>query len=247
MLNKQAIIDNFNHAASSYDGYAHPQKKSALELSRLIAPHIKDNHRLLEIGCGTGFLTQNLLEINPTIEIVASDISPDMIAQCQQKMPHLKTALIDGEHPPMSEKYDVVCSNLTLQWFSDLSASCQKFHHILGDNGLLAFSTLLEDNFSQWQEACDHSGIPHYQEGFLSLNNLEMLLNQNFQATITTEKIDISFDTMSGFLKHIRYIGAKATEHITPIAKLKKATRYLSETFGNTISYHIAYVIAKKK
>ncbi|PHJ38216.1 hypothetical protein P378_10315 [Desulforamulus profundi] len=78
-IEKEQIRKNFCRGASTYDQYAKVQKKMAQELSNKITAVGKEFREILEIGCGTGFLTELLAREFPRANILALDISPRMI------------------------------------------------------------------------------------------------------------------------------------------------------------------------
>lgn len=59
------------------------------------------NLRLLDFGCGNGLITQDFLEINPTLQITGVDVSKVAIAMAKKRMPEQKFYIIaeDKELP----------------------------------------------------------------------------------------------------------------------------------------------------
>jgi malonyl-CoA O-methyltransferase len=65
MIDKQIVRQHFSRNAVNYDAYAKVQKKMAeqlLEIIRLTLDRTAAAPEILDIGCGTGYLTGQLIE-----------------------------------------------------------------------------------------------------------------------------------------------------------------------------------------
>ena len=78
----------------------------------LLAP--KSGERILDLGCGTGTLTQQISESGATVTGV--DSSTEMIGQARQNYPKLDFRLGDIRSFHDSEPFDAVFSNAVLHW-----------------------------------------------------------------------------------------------------------------------------------
>ena len=61
MIKKELVQKNFNKSSKSYNEFAFVQKYMATELINFV-PEKFSNKRILEIGSGTGILTEKLLQ-----------------------------------------------------------------------------------------------------------------------------------------------------------------------------------------
>lgn len=77
----------------------------------------KPGERILDLGCGTGQLTQKIAERGA--EVTALDASPEMIGQARQNYPHLKFVLQDAAKMEFNGEFDAVFSNAALHWILD--------------------------------------------------------------------------------------------------------------------------------
>ena len=73
----------FHPAAAAYHSRAELQRAVAGRLLQYLSRPI-EARRILELGCGTGFLTGHLLESFPDAQIDAVDISAAMIEQARR-------------------------------------------------------------------------------------------------------------------------------------------------------------------
>ena len=75
--------NRFSNVASTYDRHADPQRALADSLS-IIMPDCNPNE-ILEIGSGTGILTQLLINTYPVSKIHGIDLSLSMIKLCKKR------------------------------------------------------------------------------------------------------------------------------------------------------------------
>jgi ubiquinone/menaquinone biosynthesis C-methylase UbiE len=67
--------------------------------------HLKHNNgSILEIACGPGNVTKNLLDKNPTLKILATDLSPNMLALAKENNPSADFKLMDGRSVALLKK-----------------------------------------------------------------------------------------------------------------------------------------------
>ena len=100
-INKAQVQKNFGQNAITYDEYAVVQKEMAKELFDKIKRKGCCFRNILEIGCGTGFLTELLAREYPNAQIIATDIAPEMIAIASNKLAdysNIKYFVADGEN-----------------------------------------------------------------------------------------------------------------------------------------------------
>jgi trans-aconitate methyltransferase len=74
--------------------------------------------RVLDLGCGDGVLTQQLVARGATV--VGIDSSPDMIDAARAR--GLDARLMDGESLPFDREFDAVFSNAALHWIRNHDA-----------------------------------------------------------------------------------------------------------------------------
>ncbi|MSP12055.1 MAG: methyltransferase domain-containing protein [Chloroflexi bacterium] len=78
----------------------------------LLAP--QPGERILDLGCGTGHLTQQIAQSGA--EVVGLDAAPGMIEQARKNYPDLQFVLGDGADFQFPQSFDAVFSNAALHW-----------------------------------------------------------------------------------------------------------------------------------
>lgn len=100
---KQRVAAHFDAAAraETYDAAARVQRLIAEDLAvRVSGLGLPHHPRVLEVGCGTGFLTAALVDRLPEPHITATDIAPAMVrATADLKLPGVSAHVMDGENP----------------------------------------------------------------------------------------------------------------------------------------------------
>ncbi|TCO72267.1 malonyl-ACP O-methyltransferase BioC [Marinisporobacter balticus] len=157
MINKEKLKRRFSRNAKQYDQYAKVQKIMG---DTLIA-HIKntgiDFENILEVGCGTGYVTRALKKHFKGAKITAVDIAPGMIEQVKATMNCEEIEFICGDIEEMilDEKYDLIISNATFQWFNQLDHTLTKLIKLLDEEGILCFSTFGKNTFCELHQSFD--------------------------------------------------------------------------------------------
>jgi malonyl-CoA O-methyltransferase len=179
--------------APDYDAHARVQREVADRLAaRIAALDLPAAPRVLEIGCGTGFLTGALAAKGLAGDWLVTDIAPEMVERCRVRMaatdpaPALRFAVLDGEHgSPAEGPFDLVCSSLAVQWFDDAPAALARLAARLAPGGHLVVTTLAPGSFAQWRAAHAAEGIapgtPHFApiEAFAALSPLALTIEDH--------------------------------------------------------------------
>jgi malonyl-CoA O-methyltransferase len=150
MMDKGRVAAHFSRAAKEYDAYACVQKKMAYRLIAM-AKEKGPFYKILEIGCGTGFLTKLLVEAFPKAEVQAIDISPEMLNTAKAKLANYQNvsfSLADGE-ALVGGSYDLIISNAVFQWFHDYRRAFRGMRKSLQQNGWLLYATFGENTFHE--------------------------------------------------------------------------------------------------
>ena len=242
----------FDAAADTYDAAAPVQRAVAQRLAEKIAAlPLPPRPRILEIGCGTGFLTAALRDRIWDADWLVTDLSPRMLDVCRTRVgtgSGIAFQILDGERPDRDgRRFDLVCSSLAFQWFDDLEAALGRLSDLLAPDGWLAFSTLAEGTLAEWRQA--HTvldldcGAPDHPS---SLTLAEML---GPRGRIETETVVQAHADARAFLDDLKAIGAASSPPgRLPLAPgdLKRVMRRFDEA-GSSVRYEIAYGFRRQR
>ena len=233
LTRKEIIADNFGRCVHTYDRMAAIQRDCAETLARFFPDMNKAD--ILEIGCGTGFLTKEILRKYPDAHILATDLSPAMVQYSQSKFtqPNIRFGVMDGEYPNIDKKVDLIVSNLAVQWFESPVGGIENLKKILKPGGQMFFTSLGTNSFIEWRRTLKKMGLP---EG---VNTGAVLPGK-----IHEEERFIYYPSTMAFLKSVKVIGAHHPREGYPRlhpAALKKACTVHDKTFDGRHTWHIVY------
>jgi malonyl-CoA O-methyltransferase len=223
-IDKEKLRRKFSRNARQYDTYASVQKRMAVLLSEMIDIPPDRHVSILEIGCGTGYLTGILADKFPNAHICGVDIADGMIELVSEKLGSEKIKFIcsDAEEMEMSDKFDIIISNATFQWFNSPYESIRKFINSLKSDGSLIFSTFTSGTFNELHQSITEArkllGVErrtvHGQE-FMSEDELVNLCEKSLAGSGKNGSIQAStssetefFHSCLDFLNSVKKIGA---------------------------------------
>ena len=157
---KSRMRARFARHAGSYERHARLQRAIAGKLADHLP--VLDRPRVLEIGCGTGFLTRHLLERYPSAHTLVTDIAPEMVAVCRANFSGAANArfeVLDGEAPPDGARFDLIASSMVLQWFDDPAAGLERLRARLAPGGLLLYAASGPGFLAEWSGAIRELGF----------------------------------------------------------------------------------------
>ncbi|CAA2101194.1 Malonyl-[acyl-carrier protein] O-methyltransferase [Methylobacterium bullatum] len=241
---KQAVARAFD-GADDYDAAGIIQAEVAARLAqRIAALPLPPSPRILEIGCGTGFLTQAVLaHVTPGL-MVASDLAPTMIRRARERMRHrrdLAFLVMDGERPCLAPGFDLICSSLAAQWFEDLESALGRLSGLLAPGGFLAVTTLASGTFREWHAAHDAVGHRPATPSYPTAEALARLRFAGCTSNLFLEPVVETHADGRAFLRSLRAIGAGTPGVARPLSPgaLRTVIRQF-ETGGAAITYEVA-------
>ncbi len=95
----------------------------------------KQGERVLDLGCGTGQLTQKIAERGA--EVIGLDASPEMIGQARRNFPRLQFVLEDAAAMNFDGEFDAIFSNAALHWMLQASEVAAAMFRALRKRGRL--------------------------------------------------------------------------------------------------------------
>lgn len=250
MLDSQLIKIRFEQAQDTYHQQAYVQKQIANSLLLKLLDNGKNFNNILEVGCGTGFLTK-LIEQQLTYNNL---ILNDLYLSKHLTTPYSLFLQGDISKISLPKNLNLIISSSTIQWLNNLQDFFTACHNSLANNGVLCFSTFLPDNFFEL------NNILKAKPNYLSIEQLNMYLSPLFkELKFTTQTMTLGFSNPLEILRHIKATGVNAiyTQSLTKGQLLKfckdialqnkTAVDGQENSFEYNLSYKIVYVIAKGK
>lgn len=146
-----STLRHFSKAARCYDEEALIQRAVAGNLISIIQQVVMPQ-TVLELGCGTGFLTRELCQAFPQADIDAVDLSPAMLERAKallDKCGRVNWHVGDGRAYRVDKSYDLVCSSSSFQWMQPLDDLFRSLSLVLAEDGKLVFSMMVEGTLAE--------------------------------------------------------------------------------------------------
>lgn len=256
VLDKDKVRQSFAAAARTYDDFAELQRQVGLELLRRFPVEVEDGP-ILDVGCGTGFLTDQLCFIDSR-QLLALDVALPMLQISRQKHPAMSAEYVcaDAEKLPFAnDSIEQIYSNLALQWAQDLSATFAGFKQVLRPHGRLAFATFapktLHELKTAWAAVDEHVHV----NSFLSAEQIERCLLTSGFADVCIESVlyQTQYPSVEALMRELKGIGAHNVNHQrnrkpttrSQLLGMIKHYQALMVEHGIVASYDILFVQAR--
>lgn len=212
--NRQQIRSNFNKVAQNYPTFANIQNISAKELAeRLIFFKINPN-KILDIGCGTGTLSNLVSEQYPKANLIRLDWSKRMLLSAEHSNQKLCVCADAVQLPFANQQFDMVISNAMLQWCNDLGQQFQEIRRIIKPDGLFMFTTFGPDTLKEWRDTWLIAGSLHqHTNTFVDMHDIaDILMYAGFSdPVVDRESLTITHKTLDEVTQSIKGVGSKTT------------------------------------
>ena len=230
------VAARFAKAAQTYERNADLQAHVAERLADLL-PAI-DRPRVLEIGCGTGFMTRHLLERYQHGEFLITDLAPEMVEKCRDRYESrngrtLLFRIMDGEAPDCDGPFDLVVLSMTLQWFTDPRRALENLSRLLRRGGHVLYAVPGRGSLAEWRAVLESCNLPH---GGLDMPDLPNVAHQERRA--------VRYGSGIAFLQTLKGIGATTPRPgYTPLSpgSLRTALQRFEEEHDAQATWRILY------
>lgn len=238
---RQRIARAFGHARG-YEAQAQVQRRIADALAdRIVALPLPSTPRILEIGCGTGFLTRALAARGIDGEWTITDLAPAMVARCRESLgeaPNRRFAVLDGEYgEPEGGPFDLVCSSLALQWFDHALPALRRWQRWLAPDGHCMVATLGPGSFGEWRAAHEAEGLEPGTPEFTQAETIAALPGWSVETTLLREH----YADAASFLHALKTIGAATARPghrpLAPAALRRVMTAF--DRNGSGVTYEV--------
>ena len=227
------VKSRFNSASNTYENVASVQKECAQILTSKLEqlyPNFTPE-TILDLGTGTGFVPEILIESFSEAKFTLNDIAPKMLAFSQKKFSEKSNfEFVLGDMQTIKfYDHDLVISNLALQWVEDLEKAVFKFNSI---SKVFAFTYLMDGTFKEWEEIVGQV-VRVYPSNIPSCDDVEV------------RDFTLKFPNALSFIRYLKELGASASCSKIPYSKLKSVIAEYNQEI--TVTYKVAFVILMGK
>ncbi len=222
-LDPGTLRRSFSQAAAGYDEAAVLQREVGDRMAERLDLVRLDPTRVLDAGCGTGRGAEMLARRYPRAQRIAMDVALPMLEQARARAGGPLRAWLSRMRPlwavggdlqrlPFGPGcFDLVWSNLALQWVNDLPGALSEFARVLRPGGLAMFSTFGPDTLRELREAfAAVDGYSHVSR-FADMHDIgDMLVAAGFaDPVIDMERITMTYPDLRAVMRDLKAIGAR--------------------------------------
>lgn len=213
-LKKQTIADSFSKAAANYEASAFLQKEVASRLLERLELMNVSPKNILDAGCGTGYCTRILDKKFSKAKTIGVDIAVGMVDFAKQQkgfFNKIDYQVADIEQLPFEDNsFDLVFSNLTLQWSMQPKQVFIELNRVLKPGGLLIFSSMGPDTLTELKQSWYQVDQNIHVNDFLDMHITgDQVHGAQFDNTVMDrDVITMTYKTMLGLMKDLKAVGA---------------------------------------
>lgn len=252
---KHDIAVKFGRAAKSYDQFSRLQRHSGQQLLQAL-PEVQFLNGL-DLGCGSGYFLPHLAE--RCDQLVGVDLSCAMLNMSATRQTKARLLQGDAEALPLKDdSFDLIFSNLALQWCPKLRQALSQCWHVLKPGGVMVWTTLADGTLNELQQSfsCidEHLHIRSFQ-------TQEQIVQQAAdagiwqQSEIVSRPLQLQFATLRELLHELKGFGANHLSErrkglMTP-SQLRQVEHFYRSHFsgadgGLAATYQVIYGVFKK-
>jgi malonyl-CoA O-methyltransferase len=214
-LDPRIVRRSFARASRSYDAASAVQSEIRARLLERLDIVRLDPAAVLDLGSGTGHASRELKRRYPAAQVVALDSSTAMLKQSgrQQRMLRRFAAVCADAHrlPLRTRSFDLVFSNLLLEWCHDPDAVFAEVARVLRPQGLFTFTTLGPDTLKEVRELWRGLDTCTHVHRFIDMHDFgDALMRAGFaEPVMDTERLTVTYPSLAALLSEIRGGGAR--------------------------------------
>lgn len=213
-IDKRGARRAFERAAAVYDQAAILQREIADRMLERLDYVRLDPRTILDLGAGTGYAVEPLQRRYRKARVLALDFALNMVREARRRGSWLnrpRCVCADAEALPLVDgSVDLVFSNATLQWCTDVEGTFRELLRVLRPGGLLMFSTFGPDTLRELREAwAAADGFSHVNL-FLDMHDIgDALVRARFAGPVMdAEHITVTFDSVRDLMRDLKLLGA---------------------------------------
>ncbi|MDI9849454.1 methyltransferase domain-containing protein [Rhodoblastus sp. 17X3] len=154
-----SIVAAFDAAAQSYDALTQVQRDVARALVARAAKEFFAPRTILDLGAGTGHVSELALRQWPHAELTALDAAPAMLARLRAKFPQVATIRRDAARLDGVGRYDLILSSMMLHWLDAPRDALAHWRGHLAPGGLLCVAAPVVGSLREWRDFARTAGI----------------------------------------------------------------------------------------
>ncbi|HTI47759.1 MAG TPA: malonyl-ACP O-methyltransferase BioC [Casimicrobiaceae bacterium] len=230
-VDPRAVRRAFSRSARTYDARAALQREVSGRMAQRLDYVKVSPDMVLDLGCGTGEAIGELAARYPAARIVGLDVAEPMVAAARARTQIGRTLLrrllrpvlrgpaglapwfVCGDAnaiPLRGVAFDLVWSNLALQWINDLPRVFGEVRRVMKVGGLFTFTTFGPDTLKELRSAFARADSYTHVSRFVDMHDIgDALVAAGFaDPVMDMEMITLTYATPAALLRELKGIGA---------------------------------------
>ncbi len=171
---------------------------------------------ILDVGCGTGVITAQLMRKYRKARVIGLERTPAMVVKARKRAPWLRTLYglcAEPEAIPLADaRFDLIFSNLALPWTVDLDGTLAEFRRLLKPGGALLFSTLGPDTLLELRRSWAIAGDGYnHVNAFLDMHDIgDALLRARLaEPVMDVERLTLTYPEVDRLAHDLGRLGVR--------------------------------------
>ena len=219
-LDRRRLKQQFDTAAASCDAVDALSRAIGEQMDARLNGIVHTPQQVLDLGCGTGRDLAALARRYPEARLTAVDLSPAMVA----RIPHPRglMARLTGRRrapqrvaahaealPFARGQFDLLWSNLMLNWLDDPTAAVDEMHRVMRVGGMLMFATLGPDTLKELRAALNDTQAAHVHR-FIDMHDIgDALVRAGFSDPVMDmETLTLTYTDFDALVADLRQSGS---------------------------------------
>lgn len=206
---------SFGRAAAGYAERAVLQHEVEARLLDRLEYLTTPPARILDVGCGPGSASAALKKRWPKARVVALDLALPMLRQARRAaglwLPRYTTVCADARALPFAPgSFDLVFSNLCMQWIEDLPELFAQWRSVLAPGGFLACSSFGPQTLHELRSAFASVDEAPHVSSFPPIQHIgDALMAGGFRdPVLDTDRFTLTYPNPADLMRDLRGIGA---------------------------------------
>jgi malonyl-CoA O-methyltransferase len=229
-VDPRAVRRAFGRAAASYDAAAALQREIGARMATRLDYVRLEPQWILDAGCGTGEAVGELGVRYAGARVVGLDLALPMVMAARERARRgrtllrrlLPSPLMGGAASPQfvcgdlnalplaGVRFDLVWSNLALQWVNDLPRAIAEVRRVLKVGGLFTFTTFGPDTLREIRTAFARVDGHTHTNRFADMHDVgDMLVAAGFaDPVMDMETLTVTYEDPAALLRELKHLGA---------------------------------------
>jgi len=215
---KQQMRAAFEQSAEHYDAVAILQREVADRLLERLDFLKMVPYTILDLGSGTGYCSAHLAQHYPKARVTSLDLASAMVNKTRDRFSKWQRfrrghqfVCGDAEALPFADdSFEMIVSNLTIQWCEDLEQTFSEMRRVLKPGGVLLYTTLGPDTLKELRASWAAVDEGVHVNTFLDMHDVgdAMLRARLAEPVMDMEQLTMTYDDAMTLMRDLKTLGA---------------------------------------